>query len=155
VPETSAEDHDIVAARPRVGVGEAASEGGRDAKQAKKARLDAHALHADDRRPIAEREVDDAPGGRVGEHRRARAPFDVVRRHGAGVWNAARQVRFADLHEAVGVGIGQRPQQHGAREAEDRGVDAEAERQRGDHDGREDRTGGQRANRSAHRQRSS
>ena len=49
----------------------------------------------------------------------------------AGVLDAGAHRRLAEVHDAVGLGVGQRPQQHPVDDAEDGGVgpDAEAERQ--------------------------
>jgi hypothetical protein len=50
-----------------------------------------------------------------------------------------------DGHDAIRIGIGERPQQHGIDHAEDRDVGADAERQRGGCDGGVGGTPGERA----------
>jgi hypothetical protein len=51
-----------------------------------------------------------------------------------------RRIEVLDRHEHPGVAVGQGPQQNRIYDAEDGRVRADAERQRDEHDGREDRT---------------
>ena len=62
---------------------------------------------------------------------RLRAVVGDLDEREAGVLDARRHLRLPQVHDAVGLGVGQRPQQHAVDDAEDRGVgaDAEAERQ--------------------------
>ena len=73
-------------------------------------------------------------GHRV-ELRRMRLPVEIDAARD-GVLIAVFEA-FEDFDEAIGRGIGQRPQQHGVERAEDRGVGADPEREREDGDGRE------------------
>ena len=67
----------------------------------------------------------------------------------ARVLDARRDLRLAQVHDAVGLGVGQRPQQHAVDDAEDGGVGADAEAERQDEGEREPRHAGQRAQREA------
>ena len=66
------------------------------------------------------------------EEVRERQPIVVVGHRRAGALDARARKRVVEKDEAVGFGIRQRPQQHGADDGEDRGVGADAERQRQD-----------------------
>ena len=57
----------------------------------------------------------------------------------AGVFDSRRHLRLPQVHDAVGLGVGQRPQQDPVDDAEDRGVGANAEPERQDEGEREPR----------------
>ena len=67
----------------------------------------------------------------------------------AGVLDPRRDLRLAQVHDAVGFGVGKRPQQDAVDDAEDRGIGADAEAERQDERERESRHAGQGAQREA------
>ena len=76
---------------------------------------------------------------RVLDRRRLRLAVDVVGNRHARLRQAHQRIGVPDEHQPVGVRVRQRPQQHLVEQAENRGVGADAERQRQDGDQREDR----------------
>ena len=135
LPEAMADDDGGLRVGTRFVRGEGPAGFRRDAENAEeavahraplgKARLAA----AEDRRRIA------AVGRHRVEARRSVAPVDEVRmRYARG---AAARVALAERDDAGGLAVRQRPQQHAVDDAEDRGVGADAERQRDHGDERE------------------
>jgi hypothetical protein len=93
------------------------------------------------RRPIEDRHV--------GERQALLAVIDVVRKRVPVLAQVDPGVVHPDHRELVRRGIGQRPQQHTARDAENRAVRADAQREREDRRDREGRTTAQHASRIA------
>ena len=69
-------------------------------------------------------------GGHVAEDVIAPLPLDEVPRRRGVPREAGRGSVLPDHHHAIGVGIGQRPQEHGVHGRENCGVGADAQRQR-------------------------
>ena len=75
-----------------------------------------------------------ARGAETGEHAAAVAVGGVGHRRHRIARDAARGAVFPDPDQAVRVAQGQRPQQHGVHDAEDRGVGADGDGERGHRD---------------------
>ena len=60
-------------------------------------------------------------------------PIEIIRRRN-GELRKLRQLRFADHHDPVGIGIIERPEQHRVDDGENRGAGADTEREREDGD---------------------
>ena len=93
----------------------------------------------DAQRPIAGGEVDLA--GRERADRRERlvdlAKLEILRRRHPELSEPERRKLRGQVHQLFGLGIAQRPQDHAVDDREDRGIRADAQRQRQDRDDRE------------------
>ena len=147
------EDHVVASCRRFFG-SEAAADGGLDAEHREKTRRDGESFDLDGARSGADVELNAPEERGFLEDVDAFPPRHVVGgrdRRGA---DTPHGVCLVDLNEAVGVAVGKRPEQHGARQREDRGVDAESEREGDDGDEREPGPGRERAKGSGHPERS-
>ena len=131
---------DGVATRLRIVFRETAAESRLNAEHRKKARRNLESLDLHGRGLPRHVERDAEEPRRLLERVDAIAPADVIDRRDAHALDACRRAALENPDEAIGISIGERSQQHFTRKAEYRGVRAEADRERRDGDGREDRS---------------
>ncbi len=139
LPEAVGEHHDVPGTRPVLLRAEAPPEGRRPAQDPEEPGRDLRALD-----PLGldagrgQAQVGAGEGGHAGERTALRPPVREVGRRGGEAREAGRGVAVDQQRQAVGVRIGQRPQQDAVDDAEDRRVGADPQGQ-GDEGG-----GGQR-----------
>ena len=134
-PEAVAEDDGLPAVGRVLGGGEVAADCRLHAEHPEEVRRDPHAAD-----PfgfaVRDQRRDPRPDERhVLERVAALAP--VEERRVADVAGRSGRAALADRDEPIGIRVRQRAEQHGVEDAEDRGVRADAERQRHERDGRE------------------
>ena len=138
-PELFAEHDDVRRARLVFALREESSDERLDSQQVEPVRAHANALHSLGvgvvANEIRRRAFDH---GEADELRRARSIVDEVHRRAR---VAVSLLRVHDAHEAIGLRKRQRLEQHAVHDAEDRGVGADAERERDDRGERERRCG--------------
>ena len=131
-PESIADHRDAGRTGLFVSSGKTPSECGLDVEHVEEVHVDNRARDALGAIEPGEREPGLTEGGQPGEAVVADAPVEKVGRRRVTVALSCLPVRVRDQHEIVGAREGQRPQQHGVDDAEDRGVGADADRNRQD-----------------------
>src|SRR4029453_12431304 len=141
---------DGVSSGTRVVNGKAAAERRFDPQHREEVRVDHEAFRLDRAHRIEHVELNADVGRGLLERIHAIAPCRVVERRRRNIREPARLIELEHDREPIAVAIRQRAKQRRARKAEDRRVDADAERERGNRYGRKHRPGDQRTQRASH-----